>query len=148
MAAALDPCRSIRRCRVRSPRSTRKQSSGPGTAPIAFCRKRSRSAIASSEVAAMPRIVSEWPARYLVAEWKTMSAPIVSGRWSAGEANVLSTTTSGRRPPSASRRATVAATAAMSTTLRCGFDGVSNQTSRVRSVIASQSTSGPPARSR
>ena len=37
-----------------------------------------------------------------------MSAPSVSGRWSAGDANVLSTTTSGRRPPSASRRATVA----------------------------------------
>ena len=29
-----------------------------------------------------------------------MSAPIVSGRWMAGDANVLSTTISGRRPPS------------------------------------------------
>ena len=33
-----------------------------------------------------------------------MSAPSVSGRWMAGEANVLSTTISGRRPPSAARR--------------------------------------------
>ena len=80
----------------------------PGTAPIAFWRKRSRSAAAASEVTAMPRIVSEWPARYFVAEWKTMSAPTVSGRWSAGDANVLSTTISGRAPPlSAARRATV-----------------------------------------
>ena len=147
MAAALAPCRSIRRWSVRSPRSTRKQSSGPGTAPIAFCRNRSRSATAASEVTATPRTVSEWPDRYLVAEWKTMSAPSGRGCWLAGEANVLSTTTSGRRPPSASRRATVAAVAAMSTTLRCGFDGVSNQTSRVRSVSASHRTSGPADRS-
>ena len=56
---------------------------------------------------------------------------------------MLSTTTSGRRPPSAARRATVATVASMSTTLSSGFDGVSNQTSRVRSVSASQSTSGP-----
>ena len=76
-----------------------------------------------------------------------MSAPIVSGRCSAGDANVLSTTTSGRRPPSAARRATVATVSAMSTTLSSGFDGVSNQTSRVRSVSASQRTSGPAARS-
>ena len=32
-----------------------------------------------------------------------MSAPSVSGRWMAGEANVLSTTISGRVPPSAAR---------------------------------------------
>jgi len=47
--------------------------------------------------------VSEWPARYLVAEWNTMSAPSSNGRWSAGDANVLSTTTRGRPPPSAPR---------------------------------------------
>ena len=72
---------------------------------------------------------------------------VSSGRWSAGEANVLSTTISGRRPPCSARRATVAATAAISTTLSSGFDGVSNQTSRVLSVSASQSASGPEARS-
>ena len=76
-----------------------------------------------------------------------MSAPSVSGRWMAGEANVLSTTISGRRPPSAARRSTVAATAAMSTVLSSGLVGVSNHTSRVRSDNASQSTSGPAARS-
>ena len=77
-----------------------------------------------------------------------MSAPSVSGRWSAGEANVLSTTI--ERPPAAlapRAASTVAATAAMSTTLSSGFDGVSNQTSRVLSVSASHSTSGPAARS-
>ena len=132
-------------CAARAARGS--SPAAPGTAPIAFCRKRSRSATASSEVTASPRIVSEWPARYFVAEWKTMSAPIVSGRWRAGDANVLSTTISGRRPPSAARRSTVAATAAMSTTLSSGFVGVSNQTSRVRSDSASQSTSGPAARS-
>ena len=96
----------------------------------------------------MPRIVSEWPARYFVAEWKTMSAPIVSGRCRAGEANVLSTTIKGAAAPaSAARRATASAAPEMSTTFRCGFDGVSNQTSRVRSVSASQSASGPADRS-
>ena len=57
-AAALAACRSTRRWSVRSPRRTRKQSSGPGTPPIAFWRNRSRSAIASSFVTATPRIVS------------------------------------------------------------------------------------------
>ena len=36
-----------------------------------------------------------------------MSAPRASGRWSAGEANVLSTTMRGRPPPSVARRRTV-----------------------------------------
>ena len=49
--------------------------------------------------------------------------------------------------PRAARRRTVAATAAMSTTLSSGFVGVSNQTRRVRSVSASQSSSVPDARS-
>ena len=142
--AAFAPWRSIRRCSVRSPRRTRKQSSGPGTAPIAFWRKRSRSATASSEVTATPRIVSEWPARYFVAEWKTMSAP---ERRAAAGAPARRTccrrrpAAAGRPRPRAARRSSAAA--AMSTTLRCGFDGVSNQTSRVRSVSASQSASGP-----
>ena len=72
-------CRSTRRWSVRSPRRTRKQSSGPGTPPIAFWRNRSRSATASSLVTATPTTVSEWPARYFVAEWNTMSAPSSSG---------------------------------------------------------------------
>ncbi len=115
--------------------------------PIAFWRKRSRSATASSDVAATPRIVSEWPARYFVALWKTMSAPCVSGRWMAGVANVLSTTISGRRPPSRARRSTVSATAAMSTVLSSGLVGVSNHTRLVRSERASHRASTPAARS-
>ncbi len=126
----------------------RKQSNGPGTPPIAFCRKRSRSATASLDVTAIPRIASEWPPRYLVAEWNTMSAPSSSGRWSAGDANVLSTTIRGGAWPAwAARSRTRAAEAAMSVTLSSGFDGDSNQTRRVRSVRPSHSASGPDARS-
>ena len=51
------------------PRSTRKQSKGPGTAPIAFWRNRRRSARSSRSVASTPLTVSEWPPRYFVAEW-------------------------------------------------------------------------------
>ena len=76
-----------------------------------------------------------------------MSAPIVSGRWIAGDANVLSTTISGRRPPSAARRSTVPATSAISTVLSKGLVGDSNQTSRVRSDSASHSASIPAVRS-
>ena len=39
-----------------------------------------------------PPITSEWPPRYFVVEWTTMSAPSSSGRWRYGVANVLSTT--------------------------------------------------------
>ena len=76
-----------------------------------------------------------------------MSAPSSSGRWSAGDANVLSTTSSGgaRRLRGPSR--IVAATPAMSATLSSGLDGVSSQTRRVALVSASQSGSGPEARS-
>jgi len=98
-------------------------------------------------VTAIPRIVSEWPPRYFVAEWNAMSAPSASGFWRAGEANVLSTTRNGRALPDCSARSrSVFAAAAMSVSLRFGFDGVSNQTSRVRSERASQSASGSPAR--
>ena len=53
-ASAFAACRSIRRASVRSPRRTRKQSNGPGTAPIAFWRNRRRSATSSSRVTATP----------------------------------------------------------------------------------------------
>ena len=76
-----------------------------------------------------------------------MSAPIVSGRWMAGEANVLSTTMSGRRPPSRARRSTVSATAAISTVLSSGLVGDSNHTRLVRSDSASHRASMPDARS-
>ena len=75
-----------------------------------------------------------------------MSAPSSSGRWSAGDANVLSMTSSGRaRPACAARsREDRPPTAAMSVTLSSGFDGVSSQTSRVRSLSPSHSASGSP----
>ena len=38
-----------------------------------------------------PPCTSLWPPKYFVVEWSTMSAPSSSGRWSAGVANVLST---------------------------------------------------------
>ena len=39
-----------------------------------------------------PPTTSEWPPRYFVVEWTTMSAPSSSGCWRYGVANVLSTT--------------------------------------------------------
>ena len=54
---------------------------------------------------------------YFVTLWTTTSAPSASGRCSAGEANVLSTTT---RAPAA---CATAATAWMSTIFSSGFDG-------------------------
>ena len=61
-------------------------------------------------------------------EWTTKSAPISSGRWFAGVANVLSTATS------ASRRRAI--TPSMSITCRNGLVGLSIQISRVSSLIA------------
>ena len=61
--------RSMRSARVRRPRRTRKQSNGPGTAPMAFCRNPRRSWRSARDVARTPLTTSEWPARYLVAEW-------------------------------------------------------------------------------
>ena len=122
----------MRTASVRSPRRTRKQSNGPGTAPMAFCRNRRRAATSSSFVTATPRIVSECPPRYLVAEWNTTSAPSSRGRWRAGEAKVLSTTRSGAATTRlGGDRRSSRATAAMSVTLSSGLDGVSNQTRRV-----------------
>ena len=59
---------------------------------------------------------------YFVVECTTMSAPSASGCCRYGLANVLSTTTSA---PAACARS---ATAAMSTILSRGLDGVSSQT--------------------
>ena len=98
-AAAFAACRSTRRGSVRSPRSTRKQSNGPGHAAHRVLQESQALRDSSkSLVTATPTTVSECPPRYFVAEWNTMSAPSSSGRWSAGEANVLSTTTSGPLP--------------------------------------------------
>ncbi len=74
---------------------------------------------------------SEWPARYFVTLWTTMSAPSWNGCWKSGVANVLSTTTSA---PAACAAALIAA---MSYTSRRGLVGDSIQTSFVRSFSAS-----------
>ena len=79
MRSALSQWRSMRTASVLTPRSVRKQSSGAGTAPSEFCRKRSRSPIAASRVPAKPPTTSEWPPMYFVVEWTTMSAPSSSG---------------------------------------------------------------------
>ena len=51
-----------------------------------------RSATSSRAVTSIPPTMSEWPFRYFVVEWRTMSAPNCSGCWKTGVANVLSTT--------------------------------------------------------
>ena len=67
-----------------------------------------------------------------------MSAPSVSGRWTAGDADVLSTTTRGRRTPF--RRAPPDGPYQLADIdgLGGGFVGDSNQTSRVRSTALPQ----------
>ena len=85
--------RCMRSASVFSPRRTSHESNGPGTAPSEFWRKARRSATVGSFVAAKPPTRSEWPPRYFVVEWTTMSAPSSSGRWRYGVAKVLSTTT-------------------------------------------------------
>ena len=112
---------------VFSPRRTSQESNGPGTAPSEFWRKRSCSASPSSDVAAKPPTRSEWPPRYLVVECTTRSAPSSSGRCSAGDAKVLSTT---RIAPA---ECAALAAAAMSTTFSSGLVGVSIQTRAVPS---------------
>ena len=89
---------------------------GRGSSRTARARRPSRSggsAAARRRVVARDRDaedrVASGPARYFVAEWKTMSAPRSSGRWSAGDANVLSTTISGRAPPAWAARSRTSA---------------------------------------
>src|SRR5215207_1034645 len=125
--------RATRSARVRSPRWTRKQSSGPGTAPTEFWTKRIRSCSSASRAIAAPPTTSEWPPRYLVVEWTTAVAPSSSGRWTIGVAKVLSTTTVA--PPAAST------TAEMSITLSSGLVGVSTHTMRVSGRIAARTAS-------
>src|SRR3954470_24922653 len=67
---------------------------------------------------------------YLVVECSTTSAPSDKGRWSTGEAKVLSTTTR------TERALAIAQIAAISANLSVGLVGVSNHTKRVLGVIA------------
>ena len=55
-------------------------------------------------VTVAPRITSECPARYLVTEWITMSAPIDKGCCTSGVANVLSHNATAPTPWAASKR--------------------------------------------
>ena len=129
---------------MRSPRSTRKQSSGPGTAPIAFCRNRSRSATAGvrgdRHAEDRVRVTGQVLRRRVEDDVGARRAAAAGGPATRTCCRPRPAAAGRPRPP---RRATVATVAAMSTTLRCGFDGVSNQTSRVRSVSASQSDVRP-----
>ena len=81
MATAFWQCLSMRTANVLMPRRTRKQSNGPGTAPVAFWRKAILSATASFEVATKPPTTSLCPLRYLVVECTTISAPWATGCW-------------------------------------------------------------------
>ena len=80
-SAALALARSTRRCRVRSPRRASQVSIGPAIAPWtaggagAARARRGRRRCPRSTVA--PRMTSECPARYLVTECTTTSAPSV-----------------------------------------------------------------------
>ena len=69
--------------------------------------------------------MSEWPLRYFVAEWITMSNPSSIGRWIHGLAKVLSET------EIALCLRAIFATASRSISLRSGLLGVSTQTMRV-----------------
>ena len=113
-----EPRRSPRRwrCSARPAGGASAARAGPGSSraarappPIAFWRKRSRSATASSEVTAMPErsCPNGRPGTWSRCG-RRCRRPESSGRWIAGEANVLSTTTSGRRPPAAARSRTAA----------------------------------------
>jgi hypothetical protein len=80
-------------------------------------------------------VASEWPPRYFVAECTTSEAPHCSGRQTAGEANVLSTTNG----TPASRQ--TAPMAGRSETAVVGLAIVSAQTTAVSSRIAERTAS-------
>ena len=134
-AMAFAQCRSIRTASVFTPRSTSQASNGPGIAPSDFCRNASRSAIASSFVAAKPPMTSEWPPRYFVVE--------CSDDVRAERERLLEVRRRERvvDDDDARRRACAASdAAAMSTMLSAGFVGVSSQTNCVRSSRCSASS--------
>ncbi len=126
----------MRTARVFAPRRTSQASSGPGTPPAAFWMNASFSRSASSVPTSAPPTTSLWPPMYFVVECRTMSAPRPIGCCRYGLANVLSTTAS------APALCAISATAAMSTTLRSGFVGLSIHTSFVRLRIALATSRG------
>ena len=128
---AFATCRATRRWSVRSPRRTRKQSNGPGTPPIAFWRKWSRSAIgriarhrdAEDRVA----VAGEVLRRRVEHDVRAEIERALEGRRGERVVDDEERALGPAGEPLGDRRAA----AAMSTTFRSGFVGVSNQTSRV-----------------
>ncbi len=96
---------------------------------MAFCRNLIGSKTAASLASTAPCTVSEWPARYFVTLWTTMSAPSSNGCWKTGSRErIIHNTTTQRLP----RRACASLLmATMSLISRRGFVGVSIQTKRV-----------------
>ena len=127
IASAFSLCRCIRMPRVLMPRDVRNASNGLDTAPAANWVNSTCSATSSCPAANTrpPPTMSEWPPRYFVVECTTTSAPSAMGCCSAGDAKVLSTTTStpASLPSSAS--------AATSEIFIRGFEGVSTQSTLV-----------------
>ena len=101
---AFSVCAAIRRCSVRSPRCTRKQSSGPGTAPIEFCTKRTpswRAGVAHDRPRRRPRRSARRGTSSSSARRRRRRAPAAAGR--------PASRTCCRRPRTRSRlRATIA----------------------------------------
>ena len=122
--APFSACAAMRRCSVRSPRWTRKQSSGPGTAPIAFCTKRTRSCSA--------RVAHDRPRRR-----RRPSARRGTSSSSARPRRRRARAGAGRRAsrtccrPRRARRRCARPRPATSITFSVGFVGVSTHTSLV-----------------
>ena len=124
-------------CRAAPARPSRGRASRPGRASARPARRSG-----SAGPAATPASTSEWPFRYLVAEWKTRSAPCSSGRQLIGVAIVLSTTS---LAPAAWA---ISATAGMSATARCGFETVSTTTRAAPSTAVRSASRSPMSTSR
>jgi hypothetical protein len=105
----------IRTASVFQPAEHEPRVEGAGDRPERLLQNRRRSAIVGSFVPAKPPTTSEWPPRYFVVEWSTMSA-----RGRAGSGGTASRRCCRRpaapRPPSPRPR-----TPAMSTRFRSGF---------------------------
>jgi hypothetical protein len=71
----------MRTASVFVPRRTSQESNGERIAPTAFWRKASFSASFSSFKTTTPPTLSEWPFRYYVVDWSSMSTPDSMGRW-------------------------------------------------------------------
>ena len=91
-AAAVRQAVASRISKVRSPRQTRNAAWASRQPPKVMTRRCTCSCSSTSSVVTAPATTSEWPARNLVADSTTTSAPSPRGRTHQGEAKVLSTT--------------------------------------------------------